>query len=288
MRPTKYLTIIIGLILSINNTSSQPLKILSYNILLGMELDTTNEKSIFTEWVKKMEPDILAIQEANNFTQKSLEKLAQKFNHPYAVIGKESGYPVAITSKYPIINIRKVNESMHHGFIQCQIKGFNIIVLHLSAHEYTRKMEDLKLILETMACHKSNNWILMGDFNSYSPYDSASYSDGKILEKHKKVEEKNPKSRNLVNGKLDYSVIESVLKAGYIDALKYKHKEFIATAQTKKYMLKNPTQGLFRIDYIFISNALRGKLISADVIVDSFTDFYSDHYPVSIELNVKH
>ncbi|MEB3375287.1 hypothetical protein SFC43_25780 [Bacteroides sp. CR5/BHMF/2] len=39
--------------------------------------------------MRNQNPDIVCLQEANKFTQKSLEALAASYGHPYAVLQKE-------------------------------------------------------------------------------------------------------------------------------------------------------------------------------------------------------
>ena len=51
----------------------QAMKIISYNIEYGMRADTTAGKTIFSTWMRNQDPDIVCLQEANKFTQKSLE-----------------------------------------------------------------------------------------------------------------------------------------------------------------------------------------------------------------------
>lgn len=58
-------------------------------------------------------PEVLALQEVTGFTQASLEKLAETYGHPYTVLLMEGGkFPVAITRKYPIINVQKLSDNM--------------------------------------------------------------------------------------------------------------------------------------------------------------------------------
>ena len=73
--------------------SEKPLKIIAYNILEGMKNDTTAGKQEFAAWVRTQDPDILALQETNGFTQESLQALAESYGHPYAILCKEPGYP---------------------------------------------------------------------------------------------------------------------------------------------------------------------------------------------------
>ena len=57
-------------------SETKNLKIICYNILYGMRRDTTQGKRLFAEWVRQQNPDILALQEVNDFTQFTLETLA--------------------------------------------------------------------------------------------------------------------------------------------------------------------------------------------------------------------
>ena len=92
------LLLLTAIIIATTNVSAQklPMKIISYNIFIGMKTDTTAAKSKFSAWLKQNDPDILALQEVNKFTQSSLETLARSYDHPYAVLLKEPGYPVYI------------------------------------------------------------------------------------------------------------------------------------------------------------------------------------------------
>lgn len=85
-------------------TSVQPetLRFISYNILEGMKLDKAQNFDNFVDWVKEKDPDFMALCECNAFTEESLTALAGRYGHPYAILCKESGFPVGLTSKYPI------------------------------------------------------------------------------------------------------------------------------------------------------------------------------------------
>lgn len=259
----------------INNNAvakSFTLKLISYNILEGMKLDTTSGKSAFVDWVKEKNPDILAIQEANNFTQSSLEELAHKYGHPYAILVKEKGYPTALTSKFPIVNISKVTDNMTHGFIKAQIKGINIIVLHLNPHNYLKRREEIEVILETIRSSNQKKWMIMGDFNSLSPLDSLRYVDGKLLQRSLENAKVNPKILGLIDGKqLDYLVQQKILDYGLVDAFK----------------LMNPKNLNYnRIDYIYLSKDMQDKVTRTEFIHDNFTNHYSDHRPLILEINL--
>ena len=145
-----------------------------------MRRDTTQGKRLFAEWVRQQNPDILALQEVNDFTQFTLETLAAKYGHDYAVISKDpklipgsvgsrTKFPVSISSKSPVVNVDKVLDNMWHGFIKCKVEGYNVIVLHLNPHLYEARRREIRTVLETVKqSGLFEKWIIMGDFNTVS------------------------------------------------------------------------------------------------------------------------
>lgn len=260
--------------------AQQTLRVISYNILEGMKTDTTKGKQLFVSWVKEKDPDVLALQECNKFTQKTLEELAQSYGHPYAVIVKESGYPVGLTSKYPIINVQKVNDNMTHGFIRARIENYNIVVLHLNPHRYVKRREEISVILKTIAAESDQSrWLIMGDFNAHSPLDKERFKNGNLVAHQKTMAEKHPHIQNLVNGEqIDFMVQQRMLDAGFVDAA-FRHDE-ATRAQTGKGVIVSNS----RIDFIYVSKDLGKKLVYCGNIYDDFTKRHSDHTPVYIEL----
>lgn len=259
---------------------------ISYNIYEGMKLDSASGKANFIAWLKKMDPDVLALQECTGFTQASLEKLAEQYGHRYAVLLIEGEkFPVAITSKHPILQVQKVSDNMDRGFISATIKGYNVISLHFTPFDYRKRAQEVDLLLahiESQAIKK--NWILMGDFNTLSPLDSAHYSDGRMVANYQAYEKKYPPIKKLVDDKIDYSVIQKVLNTGLVDALKHTTPAFVKTIHPKKFEPKTGKDVSSRIDFIFVSKDLVKKIGKVIVPVDEFTDNFSDHYPVLLEL----
>ncbi len=257
----------------------QQLRVLSYNILEGMITDTTKGKQLFVDWVRNQDPDIFAIQEANHFTDESLAALAKSYGHNYSVLVKQKGYPTALSSRFPITDIEKVNENITHGYITAKVNGYNIVVLHLNPHNYEIRRAEINAILTKIKQLKINKkLIVMGDFNAHSPLDKAIFADGQLLKRLKDAAVKNPKHRNLVNGEeIDFEVQGKVLDFGMIDILK--HFALSEPANAKEII---PTRS--RIDYIYVSKDLKSKVLNGRFIRDDFTKKYSDHLPIIIEL----
>ena len=250
------------------------LRLISYNILEGMKLDQTTGKTELAAWVRSMNPDILALQEANKFTQESLERLAASYGHPYVVtnIKKGDNYPVALTSKYPVEVIAKITEGVSHGAIHVRIRGVNIVVLHLWPHATgsngyadgnSYRMAEITAFLDgTLKAHPGEvRWLMMGDFNSVSPLDADDLPGGVGL---------------------NYDVHTKVLGSGYHDLMRSYRGYFIPSCPTAAFAGGNAT----RIDFIYGSSAMLSDMTCVETVRDDFTDTRSDNYPLMTDFRV--
>ena len=230
------------------------LRLISYNILEGMKLDQTTGKTELAAWVRSMNPDILALQEANKFTQESLERLAASYGHPYVVtnIKKGDNYPVALTSKYPVEVIAKITEGVSHGAIHVRIRGVNIVVLHLWPHATgsngyadgnSYRMAEITAFLDgTLKAHPGEvRWLMMGDFNSVSPLDADDLPGGVGL---------------------NYDVHTKVLGSGYHDLMRSYRGYFIPSCPTAAFAGGNAT----RIDFIYGSSAMLSDMTCVETV----------------------
>jgi len=258
-------------------------KILSYNILYGLQNDSL-VKNEYVSWVKQIDPDIVAYQEMNAFTQKSIEEFANSYGHPYAVISKTEGFPVALSSKYPIVNVQKVVDNMHHAYLVANIKGINVIVIHFSPFSYKKRQLEVNEIIARAALFPKKEYVvIMGDFNSLSQLDDIFYKDEGYLRTDREREMKDAHIRNLNNGQFDYTVTGAMNHEGYIDLLRRFHSDRQYSIPTKKYGTDYPR----RIDFIWVNPTLAKSAVSTDILHDEKTDVMSDHYPVLATFNLK-
>ncbi|PXY91913.1 endonuclease/exonuclease/phosphatase family protein [Gilliamella apis] len=288
----KIVALISGIILSTSSAfasldDAKQLKIISYNVYNGMKLDESEGKQKYIDWAKAQDADIIAWQEMNFFTREKLEKFAASYGHKYAVLLKESPedaafFPVAITSKYPIINVNKVVDNLWHGALYADIGNYHFVITHMNPFWTAKRIDEINLIIDSIKYSRDpkGKWIIAGDLNSFSPADKSDYDKSTLLEDIKEKQKKRPILENLVDGKLSYTVQQNLLDAGFIDALKIKHKEFVATAPTKVFY--DQASVPLRYDYIYVSPPLKNNVIDVQVIKDDFTDKYSDHYPVQM------
>ena len=261
---------------------SSKFKILSYNVLTGFQQDSIIQDQYVT-WVKKINPDIIAYQEMDYFTQKKIEAFAARYQHNYAVISKEHGCPTALSSQYPIVNVQKVVDNMWHAYIYANINGIHVFVIHFSPAQLVKKRAEVKEVLAHAALiPKNEKIVILGDFNSLSEDDAESYGD-EYLELRKRSEAQNPNIRNLDNGKLDFSVIRAMKDAGFVDAYRMFHQDFKASMPTKKYIREGVINTPRRIDFVWLNPELAKYAVSADYLHDDDTNTMSDHYPLLVE-----
>lgn len=261
----------------LSSLSKKEFKLLSYNVLYGLQNNDTI-KNMFVEWVKQVDPDVIAFQEMNDFTQKSLEEFAGRYGHSYAVQSKTEGFPVALTSKYPIVNVQKVVDNMWHAYLYANINGVHMMVIHFSPFSYEKRQKEVREVLARAALVSEGEKVaIMGDFNSLAAIDAFRYSQ-EMLEARKQSEISHAHIRNLNNGQLDYTVTNAMLEAGYIDLLKKFHPDFVYTIGSLKYRSKF----LSRIDYVWTNKELSNCATSMNVLYDEATEQMSDHYPLLV------
>lgn len=273
------LLLLFAALLSLPGLAQKPLTYLSYNILEGLKGDSTLQAD-FVGWVREIDPDIVAFQETNGFTQKSLEAFAARYDHYYAVLGKEPGYPVALTSRYPIVNVQRVLDNMWHGYIYANILDYHLFVLHLSPHNQEKRNREIaQLIAHASLLPVDAKIIFSGDFNAVSKVDEREYPQA-LVDAMQESERKQAHIRNLKDGKIDYGVIGAIEEAGFSDAFYHVNRRFKHSIPTGKY--KSADSFLRRIDFVFTSKNLLPGILSADIIHDRHTDYLSDHYPVVV------
>ena len=266
----------------------EKIRIISYNILNGFEngKDTEREDRL-AEWVKEKDPEIVMLQELCGFNQEKLERLAEKWGHRYALIVKEEGYPVGITSKKPIeLKVKLVN-GYGHGLLHAQTYGLNILATHLNPHDTNKRRAEAHNIIEYIRKENLDNVVLAGDMNSHSPMD-AEYMEHSAIDLTAKYGGK--ESKNLLNGKLDYSVIATYMSYPLIDACqkytkpeeRFSYPTPILYSIPKNLDIRRKTNE--RLDYIFLSADLSKNLIEGFIWNGEDTEYLSDHFPIGIDL----
>lgn len=268
------------------------MKFVSYNVLHGFNSDT-NLVNRYVKWIRKLDPDVVAYQELNGYTQDSLEELAKRYGHNYAVINTGVTHPIGLTSRYPIVMVQNVTTNMWHSYLYGNVNGVHVFVTHLSPFEVNSRRADIDRVLAHGRLLPANEKIIIaGDFNSLASADSAHYGEKLAASMRKSEGRLEPKSglpivkgktiyrNNMDNGNIDYSVTGKMLRAGFKDAFYLTNGTFKHSVPTEAHRGKNAI--VRRIDYIWVNNAMATTVRIADIIHDAETKTLSDHYPVFI------
>ena len=96
-----------------NKQTESNLRIVSHNLWYGFT-KVPERKESWIVWMKYQVPDVVSLQELNEYTHEKLAEDAQRYGHTYSVLLKEEGFPTGITSRYPIEDIQRIREGFHH------------------------------------------------------------------------------------------------------------------------------------------------------------------------------
>lgn len=267
--------------------NGQTIRFMDYNVKNGFWEDQYNNYDRFVNWINGQAPDVLTLCEAamhkdqdlkrinresgKRYLPDHLDELAQRWGHSYVAVGPyKDNYPVAVTSRYPIDVIQKIDEGLCHGAIHVKIRGVNYIVIHTwplggskkdrndGGGDRERYLEMKLLFDKTINNPEFKNekyWVLAGDLNSRSRLDDAHY-----------------KSLNLT---YNYDAMDLALEV-------FNGNDVIWKMNDGRYISSLPS-GHARIDYIYANDPLYGKIFKAEIIKDEFTEIASDHLPVMME-----
>ena len=271
----------------------QTFKIISYNIWNGLS-EEPECRPKFIKWINEQKPDVLALEELVDINEEKLSQLAAEYGHHYVAIVKEEGYPVGITSRKPIQVISKNLEGFWHGMLHVKTYDLDLIVTHLSPFEWKFRLQEAQLITEYIQKHNLKNYMVMGDLNAHSPFDAEEIESHTTLKSNmEKWDKQNPQYGNTRGSRFDYSVLSKFLSTGMADAIQMfvpaKDRMTYPAAYLNKLKWDDPSlkQCRERLDYILVSPLLVHKCINAAVHNGQENEGISDHYPVSLILDLE-
>ena len=289
------LLLVIGFPASAQQTEkSKPekLKIITHNVWYGFTKKTEPRYADWKRWMKAQAPDVVSLQELNQYTEEKLSSDAESWGHPYSVLLKEEGFPTGITSRYPISDVKRIREGFHHGLLRCRIQGIWFYVIHFHPSNFQWRIDEAALLKKDVASLPEENpkVVLAGDFNGFSPADKSRYdTDQKLVPFFMGLDQKNPRARNLNRGRMDYGGIQAILDQGYTD--------LIAAGRSPQLPFMGTFPGALvsdqdhgsdrRLDYIFISPSLQGQVETVAILRDPCTEMLSDHIPVTATLRLR-
>jgi exodeoxyribonuclease III len=226
-----------------------------------------------TAWLAEESPDLLALQEVLHCDETELGERALAWGHEHAVMHKENGYPVALTSSAPIEVLERRVKGFHHGFLHARTHGIDVFVVHF----WPSKVGEATIIAEMAeALVKEGRPVLvLGDFNGKIRCD-----EPYLLERGFGEE----KDGEVV---FDYRLTDAFLERGFVELVSEHspddHYTFGAPALIPRWAktMEEVRERRRRIDFAFASPELAAGCLSAHVDTnDERAGQYSDHYPV--------
>lgn len=260
---------------------TKTLRVMYWNIQYGMWADQKYNYNNFVECVSKYKPDVCVWCEAESYYDNNMNKaymgekgpqtgvgslkggdltgwkaLAKRYGHENVNVSDNtnSNFPQIITSRYPITRVKAINDTGTHPAglykINCG-KDVYIMSLHLtpgltdSAND-TKRLNEIKAFCNYIIPYQNDNFLMMGDFNTVSPYDKWFYEKNKYPN----------------------------MTADPFQALEYLHenttiKDVIHEAYPDSFLssVREETQ---RIDYMFASESMISTMKTADFIIDEW------------------
>ncbi len=256
----------------------ETLRVVTYNVLVAFGNYKVGDpyhpgserKQRIATWLASQEPDVVALQEMNGYTAEQLAEEATAWGHTHALMLKESGYPTALTSRWPIEVLDRVLDGMHHGVMRCRTGGVDYIVVHLWPYkEEDRRMhevgEALRLAEQSHAAGRPV--VILGDFNALSPQDLPMLSAT--------GEQELARWRwDLEDPEVSYTdMFQAVADAGYRDAN--------AGHWPDEMQMHEP-----RVDFVFLSPELADAVTDARWVYSPEMIRRSDHLPIVVDLDV--
>lgn len=254
------------------------MKIVSWNVN-GIRAIT---KKDFFEDIKKINPDILCLQETkaqDPQVEKALEGMSDY--HQFYNSAERKGYSgVTILSKTEPISITNdmgIEEHDQEGRVQCaEFEDFYLVNVYvpnsgakLVRLDYREQWdEDFRNYLKKLK--ETKPVILTGDLNVA----------------HQAIDLKNDKANyNKSAGYTQKEIdgMDNLLDTGFIDSYRHFHPDTVAyTYWSYRFKSRERNTG-WRLDYFLVSKAIIDKVENVEIL----SDYYgSDHCPIQIELKL--
>jgi exodeoxyribonuclease-3 len=248
------------------------LRVLSYNILCGGEDRLPRIANV----IKQQRPDVVALLEANS--RANAETLAQQAGMRLIFGEANTEFHVAWLSRLPVLHAENyclpmLTKTLLHIDVAGEGGPISLFATHLKAgrrpEDEQFRSREVRAILSVLHTLVEQPHALVGDFNSLHPTDETNLP----LYLSTAAEEG---EENLSAEALPRQAIPLVLEAGYSDCYRALHP----AEPGYTYAAPNPS---LRLDYIFASSALAGRLRACDRVTDAEALVASDHLPIWAE-----
>lgn len=257
----------------------QQVRIVSWNVLVGFQdhgvgdpwLAGEDRRAQAYAWLAQVKPDIVAWQELNGYTPEKLRQETRALEHCDAVLLKERGYDLGLSSRWPIEVVERHLDGMHHGLLHARTNGIDLFVVHLCPHEQDVRLREMKHIAPRVhsAIEDGRQVVVLGDFNACTTLDNELFGD---VARRWYTGWKYPYTDD---GFPDGRVLDAAYDAGLVDSWSRRRDP-----DTPAF------RGRPRIDFILLSPSLDAQCTDAAWIDDPSLDLVTDHPPVLVELEL--
>lgn len=268
------------------------LKIMTHNVWYGFTKKSEPRYTNWRAWMAVQQPDVVSLQELNGYTSHKLADDAAAWQHSHSVLLKETGFPTGITSRYPITDVKRILDGMHHGLLRCRIQGIWFYVIHFHPSNFEHRIREARILqADVMTLPDAQpRIVLAGDFNGFSPADRTHYkSDSKLVPFFEMLDQRSSQARNLNQGRLDYGGLEAILDQGFVDLVaraRAPQSPFVGTFPSP--LVSDENHGTDRrLDYLMVTPNLLPYVETATILRDQQTDGFSDHYPITATLRLR-
>jgi exodeoxyribonuclease-3 len=211
-------------------------------------------------------PDVVLLQEATE--PAVVEAIASRAG--MREWGAFAGRSLAYISRQPVTAAtwRQPRFSRHAFNEIVAASGPRLFGVHLSAVHAAwterRRTFELRSLLKSVKEHEHGFHVLAGDFNTLAP--------GEDLD----LRQLPPRLRPFVwlsGGRVRWRTIEIVLDAGYVDAFRARHPADPGATMPA-------ARPHVRLDFVFVPQAFRNRLVRCDVVRGADAEVASDHLPL--------
>lgn len=265
------------------------LRVLTHNVYMGFSRGNAGHHESWREWIANQKPDVVSLQELNGYTSEKLAADAATWGHTHSLLLKEDGFPVGLTSRWPIEEVARLRDGFHHGMIRGRIRGIYFYAIHFHPSNWERRIEEAALLADDIASLPESNpaVVLAGDFNGFSPADREYYeATPSLIPFFKGLDQRNREARNLREGAIDYGGIQAILDRGFVDLQSHFRKPGAAFLGTfPSALVRKEDHGPDRrLDYVFVSENLVARVRAFALLRDGETALFSDHFPLCAEI----
>lgn len=243
-------------------------KLITYNIS-NLDKKYLNE---FINLINEFSPDVLLLNEVGwtRDDKNILKSLSSKIKLKYydISISRKKNSNVILFSNCLFKKNYKISSMINAGIIsniELDFGDISIAGIHLAQNTEDTRLNEIKKIISYQKNYKYK--LIMGDFNSISPYNSIRSSNKFSSKKHI----------------IRHDVIRELNHEGYVDSavIAKKVNSITVPVTTDNEIIYHD----LRLDYIFLSDSLKKRIINYEVIINKSTNFLSDHYPVMLQIN---